>query len=130
MDFLHKVHQLDMAESRKDISLKCCKKIESCEDRGEDDNTRHDCYMVKYDINKTQLWVDAYVFSLECPVLEASIENLLHNMSFHHLTYYCMTRTEVEKGKVNKMLYLIQGRLFLIAIRVFLIDFALMSSMS
>jgi hypothetical protein len=101
-----------MAEKRRDISLKCCKILESCEDRGEDDNTCHDSSVVRYEINKTWSWVDVYLFSLECPVLNASLQSLLHSMSFRHLTNYCMTKTEVEKAKVNKMICLIQGRLF------------------
>jgi hypothetical protein len=111
-----------MAEKRKIISFKCCKILKSCEDRGEDVNSCHDCYMVWYDIIKTRSWVDAYVFSVEYPVLNAIIENLLHNLSFRHLANYCMTRTEVEKAKVSKMLYLIQGRFFFIAMRAFLIN--------
>jgi hypothetical protein len=43
MDCLHQVHELNMAEERKGISLKCCKILESCEDMGEDDNTHHHC---------------------------------------------------------------------------------------
>jgi hypothetical protein len=46
IDYLFQVHELDMAEKRKDVSLKCYKILESCEDRGDDYNTCHDCYMV------------------------------------------------------------------------------------
>jgi hypothetical protein len=99
-----------MAEKRKDASLKCCKILKSCEDREEDDNICHDCYMVWYGIIKTLPWVDSYVLSLQCSVLNASIDNLSLHMSFRHLTHYSTTRTEVEKAKVYKMLYLIQGR--------------------
>jgi hypothetical protein len=74
MDCLHQVHELDMAEERKDIPLKWCKIVESCEDREYDDNTCHICYVVRYDINKTRSCVDAYVFSIEYIVLNASIE--------------------------------------------------------
>jgi hypothetical protein len=74
IDCLRQVHELDMAEKIKDISLKRCKILKSCEDRGEDDNTFHDCYMVWYDIIKTRSWMDAYVFSLGCSVLNTSIK--------------------------------------------------------
>jgi hypothetical protein len=111
-----------MAEERKGISLKCCKIVESCKDRGEDDNTCHNCYVVWYEIIKTRSWVSTFALSLECPVLNASIESFLHIMSFDHHTNYFMTMTEVEKAKVNKMLYLIQERLFFIAMRAFLIN--------
>jgi hypothetical protein len=41
MVYLHKVHELDLAEKKNSISLKCCKMLESCEDSGVDDNARH-----------------------------------------------------------------------------------------
>jgi hypothetical protein len=100
MHFLHQVHELDMAEEGKGIYLKCCKILESCEERGEDDNTFHSCDVVWYDINKVRSWVDAFSLCVDCPVLNASMEILLHNISFCHITHYCMTRTEVEKAKV------------------------------
>jgi hypothetical protein len=40
IDCLCQVHELYIAEKRRDISLKCCKILESCEHRGEDDSTR------------------------------------------------------------------------------------------
>jgi hypothetical protein len=122
MDYLRKVHELDMAEERKDINLKCCKMLESCKDRGEDDNICYDCYVIWNDIIKTLSLVHSYVISLECPELNASIEDILQNISFRHLTNYCIIRTEIKKAKVNKMLCFIQGRLFLLVMRVFFID--------
>jgi hypothetical protein len=92
--------------------------VECCEDRVEDDNNYY-CYVVWYDINKTRSWVDALALSVECSVLYPSIERVLHDILFRYLTHHCMTRTDVENKNNSKMLYMIQGRLFIIAMRVF-----------
>ena len=89
------------------------------EDRGEDSNINHNCLVGSSDIHKTRLHVDAFVNGHHSPLLHTSTESIMNKMSFRHLTHYCMRKTEVKKAKVNKLLYLIQGRLFLVLSKFF-----------
>ena len=51
------------------ISLKCCKILEKCEDKGEDGNTSHNCLVVCFDTNKARSWMDAFMTGHHRPVL-------------------------------------------------------------
>ena len=114
----NKCHQKGLNEKKYETRPKSSRILECCVDRGEDSNINHNCIVGSSHIHKTRLCVVAFVNGHHNPLSQASTESIMNKMSFRHLTHYCMRRTEVKKAKVNKMLYLIQGRVFLIVFKL------------
>ena len=105
-DCLRQIHELGMAENENDMSWKCSKGLDYCEEREADCTKNHICLVEWKDINKSQSWVNFFALSLSNPTPRISFarnNNFINNMPFCHLIKHYKSKSSVDISGTQKV---------------------------
>jgi hypothetical protein len=105
-DLLLQLHLLNNTEEDNDMSWECHKVVDYCKEKGDVNNSSHNCLVEWNDINEIKLWANYFALSLSNskPIISfARNNNLLDKIPFCHLTQYYRSNTAVDIARILKV---------------------------